>query len=84
MSVWRKKINIAVIRAHNVRALERLVSQTATGSTAAPEREPADTRLDRNTNRINVKIATINAAGEIIIKQPAAVATPFPPFLNFV
>ena len=73
-----------VISAHTVKGMEWLVSQTATGSTAAPERDPADTRLDRNINRINVNIATIHAIGEIIIKQPAAVATPFPPPLNFV
>ena len=73
-----------VIRAHAVKGMEWLVSQTATGSTAAPERDPADTRLDRNISTINVNMATIHAIGEIIIKQPAAVATPFPPSLNFI
>lgn len=84
MSLWREKIKLVVIRPHAVKGMEWLVSQTATGKTAAPERDPAETRLDRNINRINVKMAIRHAIGEIIIKQPAAVATPFPPPLNFI
>ncbi len=70
--------------AHVVITVEFVLIHTATGITAAAEREPADAwLLDRAISR-NASKAARHATGESTRKQPNAVATPFPPFLNFM
>jgi hypothetical protein len=63
---------------------EPVAFQIATGKTAAAAREASETRFDQQTNRIKTRIRMTNATGEITPKHPAAVATPFPQFLNFI
>ena len=76
-------MNIVVATAHTVKIVEWEDTQTAIGKTAAAASDPAETRSTQQTNIIKTSMATMPAAGAIIKKQPAAVATPFPPSLNF-
>ena len=77
-------MNIAVTTAHPVKTPEPVTYQTATGRAAAAARDDAETRLKRHINKIKTKIAKTHAMGEITTKHPPAVATPFPPSLNFI
>ena len=70
--------------AHVVITGEFVFIHTATGITAVAEREPADTWLLNRATIRNVSRAARHATGEITRKHPNAVATPFPPFLNFI
>jgi len=81
-SLWRRKIKHDTMSAHPVIAGERVLIHTATGSTQAPARDPADTRLVIQTIRVKIKQTPITAGGASTRKHPAAVATPFPPFFN--
>jgi len=69
--------------AHIASTFELVAFHTATGSINAAPRDPTDTRLHKHINIIKVSRAKKHAIGEIIMKHPAAVATPFPPPLNF-
>ncbi len=76
-------MNIVIATAHTVKIVEWENSQTAIGKTAAAASDPGETRSHQQTNMIKTSMATMPATGEIAKKQPAAVATPLPPFLNF-
>ena len=83
LSQWRRIISKLVITAHTVNANESVVSHTATGKTAAAASEPTETRRETNKQMMKAETAVNPAGCESTIKQPAAVATPFPPLLNF-
>ena len=56
--------------------------QDAMGRVRAAAREPADTRRDASTSTPKTARALRHAAADSTAKQPAAVATPLPPFLK--
>ena len=59
-------------------------NHTAKGKIIAAASDPIDTYREINKNRINVPRAIKHANGASTTKQPAVVATPFPPSLNFI
>ena len=75
---------MVVTTAHPSMTFEPVAFQIATGKTAAAAREASETRFDHQTNTIKTRIRITSAIGEMTPKHPAAVATPFPPFLNFI
>ena len=77
------QIKIAMNTAHTVRVVEEVDSYTATGRERDAAMEAAETRPDQQMRRTNTRMAMKNAIGEIMRKQPAAVATPLPPSLKF-
>ena len=78
------KIKQAIKAAHDVKIIEPLISHVAKGNTAEATREPAETRFDKKTVIKNTVNDIMQANGEIIKKHQVAVATPFPPSLNFI
>ena len=77
-------MNTDIIAAPAVISQEWVENQPPRGSTAADAREPADTRRDNSKKAIKADRAARQAKGASMIKQPAAVATPLPPPLNFI
>ena len=73
-----------MIAAHVVITGELVFIHIAIGITPAAEREPADTWLLDNATIRNATRAARQATGERTRKHPKAVATPFPPVLNFM
>jgi len=63
--------------AHIAKIFESVAFQTAKGSINAAPRDPTDTRLNKKISMIKVSMAKKHAIGEMIIKAPAVVATPF-------
>ena len=70
------------IRAATEKMGEAVKNHIPHGRNTAAEREPMETLLDTATTRMKTDNAPRHAAGESTRKQPAAVATPFPPFLR--
>ena len=56
--------------------------QAAMGRARAAAREPADTRRDAITSTTKTARTLRHAGADSTAKQPAAVATPLPPFLK--
>ncbi len=83
-SLWRIKMNMAMITEHPVITGERVASHKITGNTPKEANEATEALLNQQINMIKTNIAIKNDTGEITRKQPPAVATPFPPFLNFM
>ena len=72
-----------IIAAPAVISQEWVENQAPMGSTTAEAIEPADTRRDNSKKAIKADKAARQARGASMTKQPAAVATPLPPPLNF-
>ena len=71
-----------IIAAVAVNGREWVQNQTDRGRIIAAPSEPADTYRVTPKSKINVPRAIRQAKGDSTMKQPAAVATPFPPALN--
>ena len=83
-SVWRIKMKTDIVAAAAVISLELVTNHTTIGSTIPAAREPTDTRRDSSKKIINADRAIRQARGASMTKQPAVVATPLPPLLNFI
>ena len=70
--------------AHKVIGKERVENQTANGKIRAAAIDPTEIYRKIAVNTINAPKAIKHANGASTAKQPAVVATPFPPDLNFV
>ena len=73
----------AMMAALTVIGRESVEYQAPQGKTAAAAREAADTRFDENNTTMKVSRALRLASGDRTTTQPAQVATPLPPSLNF-
>ena len=77
-------MNIMIINPHPVKTVECVTNHIDNGKHAAAESEPNDTRLLSHAARIKTVNVMMHAMGDRTKTIPAAVATPFPPVLNFV
>jgi len=84
LAVWRMKMKTDMMTAPTVNWTKWVLNQTAKGNTVAAAREPIDRRRIKNKKTMNASKAARQAKGASTTKHPAHVATPLPPFLNFI